>query len=166
MKHFSHLRNGLWKPTFTWVETLEECADRINFWHEDYPTRVPATERAIRDMQIANPLAVSTPIHIGNRPLLEAHRGMFGDQPFAGEWRQVGVRIGPHRPPNPRQVHRLMDKLATRSRITGLGTLKDWYHDFETIHPFQDGNGRVGGVTVAVLARKFRPEKGWLAPGQ
>ena len=59
-----------------------------------------------------------------------------------------------------------MDKLATRSRITGLGTLKDWYHDFETIHPFQDGNGRVGGVTVAVLARKFRPEKGWLAPGQ
>jgi fido (protein-threonine AMPylation protein) len=27
-----------------------------------------------------------------------------------------------------------------------------WYQQFETIHPFIDGNGRVGGVVIAVLS--------------
>ena len=44
--------------------------------------------------------------------------------------------------------------------------LQDWYWDMETIHPFLDGNGRVGGVIVAGFAHARHPEKGWLAPNQ
>ena len=44
--------------------------------------------------------------------------------------------------------------------------LLDWYSDFETIHPFQDGNGRVGGVVVAVYSNLWSTEGKYLAPCQ
>ena len=42
--------------------------------------------------------------------------------------------------------------------------LRHWYFDFETIHPFVDGNGRVGGIIIA--AATHRQHGIYLAPGQ
>ena len=32
--------------------------------------------------------------------------------------------------------------------VQNVDSLVKWYTDFETIHPFLDGNGRVGGIVV------------------
>ena len=167
---FSHLRTSPWAPTFTWVATMREAADRINSFHEDYPRFVMATEIALSGLEAKLrltggpnmwPLGYFVPLS----RLRTIHRNVFGDI-YGRGWRAGRVTVGLHRPPPPEQVPGLMDKLEAAYRITNLEGLAGWYEDFETIHPFQDGNGQVGGIIVAAYAHHFHPEKGWLAPDQ
>lgn len=74
-----------------------------------------------------------------------AHERLLHDrQPeIAGEYRDVQVRIGGEIPPHPSVVEDLMDELVDRTPTTGVEAI-NWHVDFEKIHPFQDGNGRVG----------------------
>lgn len=158
MMYFKHLRSTPWKPTFKWVDTIDECAHEINSYHEDYPKYVEATRMVIQN---------TTPVgKIFNRHLLLIHRYIFADWSFKGKWREVNVKVGTHLPPSCLDIPSLMAKLESLYEATNLQDLTGWYHDFETIHPFQDGNGRVGGVIVAAYAHKLHPYKGWLAPNQ
>lgn len=168
---FSHLRVTPWEPTFTWVFSAREAADRINSFHEDYPQRVEATESALADLWhkldlTGGPNMWPLGYRILNSRLLEIHLRVFPDKSFAGKWRMVRVVVGGHQPPSPADVPGLMRNLEDAYRIVDLASLAGWYDDFETIHPFQDGNGRVGGIVVAAYAHHFHSKWGWLAPDQ
>lgn len=80
--------------------------------------------------------------------------GMRVTEPWVGEWRKVGVRVGSWIAPNPGQVNRLMFQLCE-----DLPKLNSWeaYIRFERIHPFQDFNGRVGRLLYLV---KYNEETG------
>ena len=169
---FQHLRTTPWEPTFQWVSTLKEVADLINKPHEDYPERVLRTEKAI--LHLTNKL--NTLVAYGSRGLFSSqlrgtHKRVFGDTRHAGCWRQIEVRVGLHTPPRSHQVPRLMGQLEgsyfslSISYMT-IEKLIEWYKDFETVHPFQDGNGRVGGITLAAYSHKLHPEQGYLAVNQ
>ncbi len=171
MTYFGHLRREPWAPSFTWVTAARQAADLINIYHEDYPRRVDATEKALADL--VRKLSLTGPAdrwpmgyRIPNSRLLEIHRLVFWDEEFAGKWRTARVRIGDHYPPGPGEVPKLMAQLEDAHRLRTDHDLAQWYNDFETIHPFQDGNGRVGGIIVAAYAYHFNPFGWWLAPNQ
>jgi Fic family protein len=156
---FNDLRQDLWKPTFEWVSTTQKAADKINLPHEDYPQYVGITEAVLNQ-------PIDDIKRIRKSHLLAMHEVIFADKEFAGRWRDVDVRVGLHRPPSMAQVADLMAKLEELYIIKNIEDLIEWYKDFETIHPFQDGNGRVGGVIVATYGHKLYPINGWFAPNQ
>lgn len=166
MRYFDSLRVVPWTPKFSWVETTEEAADQINRPHEDYPDRVDRTVWVLHywNIHLRN---VSGGIPLGIRFPQILHADIFNDTNHAGKWRESNVTVGLHRPPDYSGVSKFMDELSRRTPlITEVQQLKDWYTDFETIHPFLDGNGRVGGSIISIFSHILEPNKGYLAPCQ
>jgi Fic family protein len=91
------------------------------------------------------------------------------DQPdFTGRWRDQQVWIGggygnsPHNaafvPPHHDRVAALMDDLVVFARRTDLPALAQTaiaHAQFETVHPFPDGNGRTGRALVQAMLRRL-----------
>jgi Fic family protein len=120
---------------------------------------VRAMEAAI---QMAEDLDVSTIIAMQSEILRD-------DQPqHTGHWRTEQVWIGggygnsPHGasfvPPHHDRVERLMDDLVAFARRTDLPALPQIaiaHAQFETIHPFPDGNGRTGRALVQAMLHRL-----------
>ncbi len=70
------------------------------------------------------------------------------DQGEAGRYRSIQVRVGRHLPPAPNMVSGLMRELLDwwnkRAEWPAPLTSAILHYQFEEIHPFADGNGRVG----------------------
>lgn len=103
---------------------------------------------------------------VSSNLLLEVHRILMKDHApnmKPGQFRTVGVRVGRHIAPEPALVPILMAELDSFLRDESISPVLKaiWGHiQFETIHPFMDGNGRTGRALVnAVL-----PDRGF-APG-
>jgi len=86
--------------------------------------------------------------------MLLIHQMLIGgiDDKIAGRFRQKGeyVRVGTHIAPAPEHVERLMDDLlidySSNHIAYFIGRIAKFHLEFEQIHPFIDGNGRIGRV--------------------
>jgi len=117
----------------------------------------------VRAMQAALSLSES----IDGHAILEMHRALLeqSNPGIVGHWRdqQVwigGGSLGPHTaqfvPPHQDRVPALMDDLfafANRVDLPVLVHTAIAHAQFETIHPFRDGNGRVGRALIQSMLR-------------
>jgi Fic family protein len=84
--------------------------------------------------------------------VLKLHRIMAGevmDKGKAGQYRTIRVRVGSYLAPPPERVRPMMSDLLEwwnrdATAISPILSSAILHHQFETIHPFADGNGRTG----------------------
>jgi fido (protein-threonine AMPylation protein) len=143
------LRQDSWKPQFSWQTDINVIADMINLPHEDYPARVDRTKTMLNLFDNADILDEDI--------ILGIHAYIMHDlEPEnRGKYRNCQVYIGRHVPPAPSEVPKYMEQILSVGLFANEKAAKDWYIDFETIHPFIDGNGRVGGIVLAILSRRW-----------
>ena len=66
---------------------------------------------------------------------------------IAGKIRSVAVYIGGRTGANPASINHKLNELVKIVPKT-WEEIKQWHVDFETIHPFEDGNGRTGRIIM------------------
>ncbi|WP_026875854.1 Fic family protein [Jiangella gansuensis] len=120
---------------------------------------------------VANVRAMEAAVQLADRldadAILAMHAALMAHQPehAPGRWRdeQVwigGTSVGPHEaafvPPHHAHVRAAMDDLiafARRDDIPALTHAALAHAQFETIHPFTDGNGRTGRALIHAMLR-------------
>jgi Fic family protein len=134
-------------------ETGTSSEEQINAWKEvrnyrralrhGIQSKLPLSLRLIRDM---------------HRVLLSGVRGQAKEP---GEFRRVQVAIGlDHRfmPPPPQELPSCLDRfekyLHSSSSFNPLVDCFLAHYQFEAIHPFVDGNGRVGRLLLAIMIQQ------------
>ena len=133
-----------------------------------------STSKLNATLIVGNVAAMNAALDLADRldtdAILAMHRELMrgSDDDIAGRWRDQQVWIsgdsfGPHGatfvPPHHTKVAGLMDDLVAFTRRTDLPLLTQAaiaHAQFETIHPFPDGNGRTGRALVHAMLRGHR----------
>src|SRR3989344_4354277 len=89
---------------------------------------------------------------ITNTLILYWHKEIFGQtkEDIAGKYRDYLVRVGNYRAPDWQEVQDLMNKLLGRIKEeqNPVEHAARIHYQFEKIHPFGDGNGRIGRLLI------------------
>lgn len=94
-------------------------------------------------------------IPLSSRVILKAHKMLMDGQSSPGMFRKQSVSVGKLTPPPATEINNLMSSLEKyineKSEIPPLIRAGLVHINFETIHPFLDGNGRIGRLLIVLM---------------
>mgnify|MGYP001568587612 CR=1 FL=1 len=117
--------------------------------------------------KVSEVLRSAAPKGMTQEAILDLHRMLLTgiDDPIAGRFRSSGeyVRVGTHIAPGPERIERMLGnalaEYGSDLRHTAVRKIAKLHLAFELIHPFNDGNGRIGRVLVNWQLREL-----WFPP--
>ena len=144
---FTYNTNAIEGSTITLYETREIIHDKIA---PNKPLRdIKETEahyRVFLDM-------LNKKEKISNELILTWHNELFKEtkEDMAGRYREYLVRVGSYIAPNWQDVKKLMNELIefiNKTEMNHVELAMRAHYKFERIHPFGDGNGRIGRMLM------------------
>ena len=98
---------------------------------------------------------------LSSKLLLEWHKEIFLDTKpdIAGRYRDYLVRVGDYRAPDWQDLDKMMKEFfawynKNKKIMHPVELAARAHYKFEKIHPFGDGNGRIGRLIIAYILRK------------
>ena len=142
---------------------------------ENSTLTLPETEKILMEMEVSRDVSVREvfeaknlgrvfeyirnnlkTIELNKESILFLHNLLIAtiDESIAGRYRKQGefVRVGTHIAPAPEHIESMIDQsiVAYTSELDTfiIDKISRFHLDFETTHPFNDGNGRIGRVLI------------------
>lgn len=150
---FTYNTNAIEGSTITLEETREIIHDKIS---PNKPLR-DVKETEAHSKVFLNMLESKE--KISNELLLKWHDNIFKEvkEDISGRYRDYLVRVGSYLAPDWQEVKELMDKLMifiNKSELHPVELAAIAHFRFERIHPFGDGNGRIGRLLTNYILWK------------
>ena len=145
---FTYNTNAIEGSTITLEETREIIHDKV------------APNKSLRDIRETEAHSkvflkmLEKKEEISSKLLLNWHKEMFGEtkSDLAGQYRDYLVRVGPYLAPDWQEIEKMMFELIefiSKNKVFNSVELSARAHyKFEKIHPFGDGNGRIGRLLM------------------
>ena len=145
---FTYNTNAIEGSTITLNETREIIHDKI------------APNKPLRDVKETEAHSkvflkmLDRKEEITNKLLLRWHKEIFNETKpdISGEYRNYLVRVGYYIAPDWQDIKKMMDSLIefinTNKKINPVELSAIAHYRFERIHPFGDGNGRIGRLLM------------------
>ena len=144
---FTYNTNAIEDSTITLEETREIVEDKIS------PNK---SLRDIKETEYHYKIfldMLNKKQEISNNVILEWHNHIFKETKpdIAGKYRDYLIRVGDHLAPDWQDVKKLMNafiKFLNKAKINPVELAARVHYKFEKIHPFGDGNGRIGRLIM------------------
>lgn len=143
-----------------WTPSPEE--NLLNLTDKDAINEQEAKGIALAELFV---FALDAETPVSTTLILEVHKTAFGHlYDWAGKWRTTTIAVGQLQPPPPQQVIPLMYQFVdnlnfkttiAKTREEHMDALLYAHYEFIRIHPFNNGNGRIGRILMNLVALKL-----------